>query len=106
MKTKKALGGRLGLLGSFSALLFFTASLHHHQQQQIASETVEKRASETSGNRTGKGGTVSHLSPPAREATFAFILAATWNSTGGNAHRSETPPQTRTTAAAEITEQI
>jgi hypothetical protein len=37
MKTKKALGGRLGLLGSFSALPFFTASLQH-QQKQIESE--------------------------------------------------------------------
>ena len=31
MKTKKALGALLGLLGSFSALDFLTESLHHHQ---------------------------------------------------------------------------
>jgi hypothetical protein len=31
MKTKNALGGLLGLLGSFSALPFLTESLHHNQ---------------------------------------------------------------------------
>lgn len=45
MKTKKALGGCLGLLESFSALLFFTASLegeaHDPPLQAVLGEEVE-----------------------------------------------------------------
>jgi len=61
MKTKKALGGLLGLFGSFSALDFLTESLHHHQPttaNETQSEPQAKRIETTrkTSRKWGEGG--------------------------------------------------
>lgn len=72
MKTKNALGGLLGLFGSFSALLFLTESL-----QQKQTDPHQNNNQKPARMDEGGGQIESYLESPPLDLALAFISRPT-----------------------------
>jgi hypothetical protein len=73
MKTKNALGGLLGLLGSFSALAFLTESLQQNQKRiPIKTQTKSNRDHKREWSN-GTGRSESYLESTPEDLDLAFI---------------------------------
>jgi hypothetical protein len=92
MKTKNALGGLLGLFGSFSALVFLTESL---QQKQTNSNQNHNPKKTTRLDERG-GQIESYLESPPLDLALAFISRPTEpNPTKPSATTIPTPPNSQ-----------
>jgi hypothetical protein len=72
MKTKNAVGGLLGLFGSFSTLVFLTESLRQKQTNPIKIKTGKTTRMDEIG-----GQTVSYLESPPPDLALDFISRPT-----------------------------